>query len=264
MLRLHGLRAGRDSSQPLAVRAPRVNVAWDIDGQGNNVVRGGYGMFYNRNMGNVEYDQTLRLAPNAYALETDFWNGGGFGNGTGLTYDTLHEATFASRIGSLGINSLTPDSFKWPRTHSYSVSYARRIPWNQVIEASYVGTRGRDLFSRRTATSCRIGILSTGTYNGVDLSVPVNRVAVASVGDNLAHFRPFNALSSILLYDFNGVSNYDSLQLTLSRQTGRRFQYFVAYTYGKTRGTLGGEYSNIDPYDPSRTYGLLRGSRARP
>ena len=30
------------------------------------------------------------------------------------------------------------------------------------------------------------GVLSTGTFNGVDLSVPVNRVAVASVGDNLA------------------------------------------------------------------------------
>ena len=36
---------------------PRVNVAWDLDGQGNNVLRGGYGMFFNRNMGNVEYDQ---------------------------------------------------------------------------------------------------------------------------------------------------------------------------------------------------------------
>ncbi len=241
---------------------PRANVAWDIDGQGNNVVRGGYGMFYNRNMGNVEYDQTLRLAPNAYALETDLWNGGGFGNGTGLTYDTLHEATFASRIGSLGVNSLTPDSFKWPRTHSYSVSYARRIPWNQVIEASYVGTRGRDLFSRQNGNVMPFGILSSGTYNGVDLSNPVNRVAVASVSDNLAHFRPYNALSSILTYDFNGVSNYDSLQLTLSRQTGRRLQYFVAYTYGKTRGTLGGEYSNIDPYDPSRTYGVLNEDRA--
>ena len=34
---------------------PRVNLAWDIDGEGKNVLRGGYGMFYNRNMGNVEY-----------------------------------------------------------------------------------------------------------------------------------------------------------------------------------------------------------------
>jgi len=53
------------------------------------------------------------------------------------------------------------------------------------------------------------------------------------------------------------------MQLTLSRQTGRRFQYFVAYTYGKGRGTLGGEYSTIDPYDPSRTYGVLNSDRTQ-
>ena len=101
------------------------------------------------------------------------------------------------------------------------------------------------------------GALSTGFYNGVDLSVPVNRVAVASVGTNLASFRPYNALSGITLYNFNGVSNYDSLQLTLSRQTSRNLQYFVAYTYGKTRGTLGGEYNNTTPTILRRTYGVL-------
>src|SRR6266851_3450213 len=108
---------------------PRVNVAWNIDGQSNNVLRGGYGIFYNRNMGNVEYDNTLRLAPNAYNVSTNFWDGGGYGNGLGLTYDTAKEATLANRIGSLGINSLTPSSFTWPKTHSFSVSYARRIAW---------------------------------------------------------------------------------------------------------------------------------------
>ena len=41
---------------------PRVNMAWDIDGQGNNVLRGGFGMFYNRNMGNLEYVDVARAA----------------------------------------------------------------------------------------------------------------------------------------------------------------------------------------------------------
>ncbi len=248
-----------DNRSPFAL--PRVNVAWDIDGEGNNVVRGGYGIFYNRNMGNVEYDTTLRLPPNAYQVATDFWAGGGYGNGLGLTYDTIHEATLANRIGSQSIQTLAADSFLWPKTHSYSLSYARRIPWNQVVEVSYVGTKGRDLVSQSNGNVMPYGVMSTGTYNGVDLSVPVNRVAVAGDSARLAAFRPYNALNGINRRDFRGVSNYDSFQLTLSRQTARNFQYFVAYTYGKTRGTLGGEYSIIDPYDPARTYGVLNEDR---
>jgi hypothetical protein len=240
---------------------PRVNLAWDIDGEGNNVVRGGYGLFYNRNMGNVEYDQTLRLAPNAYQVGIDFWAAGSYGNGVGLTYDTVREATLANRIGTLGINSLTPESFTFPKTHSFSLNYARRLPFNQVGEVSYVGTRGFDLVSRRQGNVMPFGALNSGTFNGVDLSVPVNRVAVASVGTNLSAFRRFNSLSSIRLYDFRGESEYNSLQATLSRQTGRNLQYFVAYTFGRSVGTLGSEYADIDPYDPARTYGVLGSDR---
>jgi hypothetical protein len=240
---------------------PRFNVAWDIDGEGNNVLRGGYGLFYSRNMGNVEYNNTLRLAPNSYQVATDFWAGGGYGGGVGLTYDTISNATLANRIGSLSINTLTPDSFTWPKTHSFSMNFQRRIPWNQVAEISYVGSRGRDLVSRSNGNVMPFGALSSGTFNGIDLSNPVNRVAVASEGTNLASFRRFNALNGITVYDFKGESNYDSMQFTLSRQTGRKLQYFVAYTFGRSKGTLGGEYSIIDPYDPKRTYGILNEDR---
>ena len=183
---------------------PRVNAAWDIDGEGNNVLRGGYGIFYNRNMGNVEYDTSLRLAPNSYQVATDFWAGSNYGNGLGLTYDTISEATLANRIGSLGLNTMTPDSFKFPKTHSFSLSYAKRIPWNQVAEVSYVGTRGRELVSRSNGNVMPYGVLNSGTFNGIDLSNPVNRYAVASEGTNLSRFRQFNALNAMTLYDFRG------------------------------------------------------------
>jgi hypothetical protein len=240
-----------------AFALPRVNAAWDIDGEGKNVVRGGYGLFYNRNMGNVEYDNSLRLPPNAYAVEADFWNSGGIANNTGLTYDTASLITMADRLGSIAINTPTPNSFTWPKTHSFSLSYARRIPGNQVVEVAYVGTRGRDLVSRSNGNVMPFGVMNSGNFHGVDLSNPVNRVAVASNNDNLKEFRPFNALSAITLYDYRGVSDFNSMQVTLSRQTGKRLQYFLAYTLGQTKGTLGGEYNIIDPYDQNRTYGTL-------
>ena len=73
VLRLHGCAPAGIAGESPAFALPRVNVAWDIDGEGKNVIRGGYGMFYNRPMGNVEYDNTLRLPPNAYQVNTDFW-----------------------------------------------------------------------------------------------------------------------------------------------------------------------------------------------
>jgi hypothetical protein len=51
------------------------------------------------------------------------------------------------------------------------------------------------------------------------------------------------------------------MQVTLSRQTGRRLQYFVAYTLAHSTGTLGNDFGNLDPYDPSRTVGTLTSDR---
>ena len=96
-----------DNRAPFAM--PRVNVAWDIDGEGNNVIRGGYGMFYNRNMGNVEYDNTLRLPPTAYRTGVTPGDGGSdFAGGVGLTYDTMRFANGFQRAGAgaLSINTL--------------------------------------------------------------------------------------------------------------------------------------------------------------
>jgi hypothetical protein len=238
---------------------PRVNVAWDIDGEGKNVLRGGYGLFYNRNMGNVEYDNTLRLPPALYSLNIDAFGGSGYGGGTGLSYTTLHEANLATRGGSVGINTLTPNSFTFPKTHSYSVSYARRIFFNQVVEASYVGTQGRDLVSRVNGNPIPEGTLLSGSVGNANLNDPVQRVAL----DNLAlnQFRPLGAYPGINVYDFKGESTYNSLQLTLSRQTGKRLQYFASYTLGRTKGTLGDEYRQRDPFNKARTYGIRQEDR---
>ena len=55
-----------------------------------------------------------------------------------------------------------------------------------------------------------------------------------------------------------GESNYNGLQMTLSRQTGR-FTYLAAYTYSKFKGTIGNDFAQIDPLDPARSYGYLFG-----
>ena len=157
---------------------PRLNVAWDINGDGRNVLRGGYGLFLNRNMGNVESSTTLQLAPAAHYTVTTGDDGASYGNGLGLTYDTAHEATLANRLGSSAMSTLVPSSFKFPRTHSFSVSYGRRIFLGQVLEASYVGTRGRDLVSNLNRNVVPEGALLQGVVGNANLSEPIERVAL--------------------------------------------------------------------------------------
>ena len=243
-----------DNRSPFAM--PRANVAWDIDGQGNNVVRGGYGWFYNRNMGNVEYDNTLHIPPAAYQIS-------GIGNlsdGTPLTYNNLDALNAGALInGRVNVSTLTPNSFTFPQTHSFSVSFARRIFFNQIAEVAYVGTRGRSLVSRVNMNPVPEGTLLQGAIGNSDLSNPIHRFALDDAATN--QFRPFQAFPGLNSYDFEGESNYDSMQVTLSRQTGRRLSYFVAYTLGRTKGTLGDEYRQRDPFNAARTYGIRQEDR---
>jgi hypothetical protein len=235
---------------------PRVNFAWDVSGNGTTVVRGGVGTFYNRPMGNAEYD-VIRTPPNGYNTNIDAYAGANLGP-VGLTYNTVNLVNPVNRIGRIGLTSVNPDSVNYPRTMTTSLSVARRIPFQQVLEVSYVGTFGRHLLDTRQDNVIQPGTLSSGVVGNSDLSIPVNRVALN--GDVVNTFRKYPALSNVTWWEYNGTSNYHSLQATLSRQTGRRFQYFVAYTFGKGLGTAvpNGEYGLVDPFDiKERTYGIL-------
>jgi len=239
---------------------PRVNFAWDISGNGNTIVRGGGGLFYNRPMGNAEYD-VIRIPPNGYYTEIDAYAGEGLGP-VGLTYNTVRTVNPLNRIGRINVDSINPNSIDYPRTVTSSLSLARRLPGENVIEASYVATFGRHLLNRRQFNIIPEGRLLSGTLGNADLSNPIHRAALST--DAINTLRPFPALGNVRWWEYTGVSNYHSLQATLSRQTGRHFQYFVAYTFSKALGSVypNGEYDDIDPFQPrQRSYGTLRYDR---
>jgi carboxypeptidase family protein len=242
---------------------PRINFAWDLGGKGDTVIRGGGGLFYNRAQGNAEYD-VLRLAPNSYSAKIDSWGGEGLGGGQGLTFDTLRLVDPYTRLGAQSVVSINPDSIDYPRITTMSLSVARRIPFQQVLEVAYVGSLARHLQQRRKANTIPEGFLLTN-HPGVssDLTVPVNRAALNS--DLVNTFKPFPAFNEVTFVEYTGTSAYHSAQVTLSRQTGKRFQYFLAYTFSKSLGTTTlneNDGNGLDPLDPrSRSWGILPSDR---
>jgi hypothetical protein len=122
----------------------------------------------------------------------------------------------------------------------------------------YVGTFGRHLAAQLQINSVPVGTFSSGRVGNADLSIPVNRSALTN--NVLNSRRPFPTLQNVNIFQPIGKSNYNGLQLTLSRQTGR-FTYLAAYTYSKFKGTVGNDFARIDPLDPARSYGVLLGDR---
>ncbi len=236
---------------------PRVNFAWDLSGNGDTVVRGGGGVFFNREQGNAQYN-IINVAPNSYAVTLDAGNLQSIGGGQGLTYRTMGGIDPLSQVGGTDLGTMSLDQLDWPKMYQVSASVARRLPLSHTLEVGYVGTFGRNLAAQVQINSVPVGTFLSGRVGNSDLSVPVNRANLT--GNVLNARRPFPTLQNVNIFQPIGESNYHGAQFTLSRQTGA-FTYLAAYTYSQFKGTVGNDFAQIDPLDPDRSYGLLLGDR---
>lgn len=260
--------------------APRLNFAWDINGNGNFVLRGGGGIFYNRVQGNFQYDPAIRNPPFGI-YEAEFANdesaGAYIDNIADFTLSRLGQLRPYSQLGGYSPNTPDPSSNNIPRIANFSLSLARRLPFDNVLEVAYVGTQGRHLPNTINKNVVPLGALSSGTILDpggaaignigetsyipardpalIDLTNPIQRIALS--GDVLTRYRPFPDLGGILYRQYTGTSSYHSLQATLNRQLGKNLQYFATYTFSKSLGTLGGD-GEVNPIDVrGRSYGVL-------
>ncbi|HEY9504155.1 MAG TPA: carboxypeptidase regulatory-like domain-containing protein [Pyrinomonadaceae bacterium] len=242
---------------------PRLNVAWDIGGKGDWVIRAGAGIFYNRVQGNYDYYSSGQM-PNTYGATVDTpWNNAPGGSG-GLSFANLDEIDpFA--FANVNVSSRDVDSNEIPRVANMSLTIEKRLPGNNILSVAYVGTQGRHLPQQRSINIIPLGTLTHGTLaagsaNPSDLSVPINRVAID--GGVLRGFRPFSAYNTVGVYQFTGTSTYHSMQATLSHQSGKNLQYFLTYTFAKGLGTVATNETDgsawADPIDTrGRSWGIL-------
>jgi len=229
--------------------SPRIGFVWSPKEKWS--VRASYGIFQlprgTELYAHDNFPATLGLGFNPHGF---------IGNGS----DTAFQLQTGPPPGSLvfpTLSTLTPDQFNFDRVayyapelplqyfQEYLLSVQRELPWNQLLDVSYVHTKGTHL---NFATDMN--------------QVPRNLLADPANTGDFSPLRPVPWFRSILAHDFSGRSNYDALQLRLAKRLTHGVSYQFNYSWSKLMdtGTSSGHDQNLDFWqiakDPRANYAL--------
>ena len=148
--------------------APRIGFAWDVLGNGTTALRGGYGMAYERNFGNV----TFNVIQNVPGQFNSIFNP----NPAGITTDNL------GPFAGTGTKTLPPASLRYVRqdiptayTQMWNLSLQRQLLKKSVLALEYTGSRGYHLYSIENTNQAGTGVVYLGTDPAVNVADRLNR-----------------------------------------------------------------------------------------
>lgn len=153
-----------------------------------------------------------------------------------------------------------------PYTSDWNFTVSQALPWRSVFKASYVGNHSANEYMDGSNSNLfNLNNTAPGAYFKPDPITgklvsppspcqtgkitgdqPLSCVGQTTATFNTQDFRPLQNYQNVILLTHAPYSNYDSMQLTFTKQTGP-VAFLTKYTFSKVLGIRDGG-SNNDRY----------------
>jgi hypothetical protein len=265
----HAIDAGVPlSGQPnrFAYFDPRLGLSYDLRGNGETMVRGGWGAY--RFVTQVN-DVSAPLVTAQHVL------GYNLPGAKTIMLSQLGQLAYVpctTQCGSGAQTGFDPGDFGQPLTFAYNLTIDQRLKWNTLLDVAYVGSSTSQLsdnsegiegsnFSavadqNKTPVGAyfkpdpKTGVISTNPEN---LGTNPNGTTGTPTPNTAADYHPYGfayGTSNAYMNESNSYTNYNALQVALIKTTGK-LGYNLNATWSKTLGTSLQE----NPFDINQNYG---------
>jgi Carboxypeptidase regulatory-like domain len=218
---------------------PRFGFAYDLDGSGKTLVRGGFGVFWNFTPGGTSSSK----AQNPPFLQSTTINANPTAYGSNnLLRDGLPPppGVDPSRPASGSTRSIFDINFRDAYARQWNLNVQRSLFTNYMLEIAYVGSQGRQM-------------LLKGDPNQAP---PVVGVSDSNVNRPYARISP--ALRTIGQVQSKGTLDYNALLVKFQRRFANNISMLTSYTYGKAidlNSDNDGTVTLTNVYDPQYNRG---------